>query len=113
MIDAAVFFKYGGYIPGSLMCLSFQFKKTLSLGRGGAILCDSAMDYENLKSMSYDGRSDDVSWMKQNIKRIGYHYYMTPETAEMGSAKLKTAIPKDSQGSQNYPYLPDMQVFKQ
>ena len=112
IIDAAVFFKAGGYIKNTFMCLSFQFKKTLSLGRGGAILCDNEDDYEQLKSISYDGRSDDSPWMEQNIKQIGYHYYMTPETAELGSTRLKTAVPKPSQGSEDYPYLPSMEVFK-
>ena len=29
IVDAAVFFQKGGYIDGTYMCLSFQFKKTL------------------------------------------------------------------------------------
>ena len=112
IIDAAVFFKDGGYIKNTFMCLSFQFKKTLSLGRGGAILCDKLEDYKQLKRISYDGRSDDSPWMEQNITQIGYHYYMTPETAKLGSAKLKTAVAKPRQGSEDYPYLPSMEVFK-
>ena len=112
IVDAAVFFKAGGYIKNTFMCLSFQFKKTLSLGRGGAILCDNEKDYESLKKMSYDGRRDNKPWREQNIDSMGYHYYMTPETAELGSQKLKDAVAKPSQGSGNYPYLPDMNVFK-
>ena len=49
-------------------------------------------DYDTLKKMSYDGRDPDVSWTAQNIKSIGYHYYMTPETAELGLKKLPLAI---------------------
>ena len=112
IVDAAVFFKAGGYIKNTFMCLSFQFKKTLSLGRGGAILCDNEKDYVSLKKMSYDGRRDNKPWREQNIDSMGYHYYMTPETAELGSQKLKDAVAKPSQGSGNYPYLPDMDVFK-
>lgn len=112
IIDAAVFFKAGGYIKNTFMCLSFQFKKTLSLGRGGAILCDNEKDYDILKKMSYDGRTDDQPWKQQDVDSVGYHYYMTPETAEMGSLKLKSAVPKPEQGSRNYPYLPSMKVFK-
>ncbi len=62
--------------------------------------------------MSYDGRADDAPWREQNIKTIGYHYYMTPETAELGIERLKTAVPKTSQGSEDYPYLPNMYVFQ-
>ena len=35
IIDAAVLWKKDGYISGTLMCLSFQYQKHLSLGRGG------------------------------------------------------------------------------
>ncbi len=111
IIDAAVHFQKGGYVANSLMCLSFQYKKTLSLGRGGAILCESKNDYDVLKKMSYDGRSDDTPWREQDISTMGYHYYMTPETAALGSKKLQSAIRKERQGSENYPYLPDMKIF--
>ncbi len=30
--------------------------------------------------------------MEQDIKSIGYHYYMTPETAQLGLDKLPNAI---------------------
>ena len=33
-----------------------------------------------------------MPWRKQNIDTFGYHYYMTPETAEMGLKKLPEAI---------------------
>ena len=39
------------------MCLSFQYQKHLSLGRGGMILTDNFDDKKILKEMSYDGRS--------------------------------------------------------
>ena len=112
IVDAAVYFQKNVYLRDSLMCLSFQFKKSLSLGRGGAILCSTHDEYRILKKMAYDGRSDDQPWREQNIKTIGYHYYMTPETAKLGIEKLKTAVSNPVQGSLNYPYLPDMDVFK-
>ena len=112
VVDAAVFFQKQGYIDGTYMCLSFQFKKTLSLGRGGAILCDNVKDYDALKQMAYDGRTDDRPWKEQNINSMGYHYYMTPETAALGSQKLKDAVAKPCQGSGDYPNLADMSVFK-
>lgn len=90
--DAAVLWKQNSYIPGSFMCISFQFKKHLSLGRGGIILCDTKEDYSNLKKMVYDGRNPDTPWRDQNISIMGYHYYMTPETAQKGLNKLNEAI---------------------
>ena len=90
--DAAVLWKRDSYITDSFMCISFQFQKHLSLGRGGVILCDSEVDYWNLKKMVYDGRHPDIQWREQNIEMFGYHYYMTPETAQRGLDKLDEAI---------------------
>ena len=92
IVDAAVLWKENSYIPNTYMSVSFQFKKHLSLGRGGAILFDDKDAYDIFKKMSYDGRSPDSPWIEQNIKTIGYHYYMTPETAELGLKKLPQAI---------------------
>ena len=113
IIDAAVYFEKDSYVENSLMCLSFQHRKALSLGRGGAILCSKKQDYDLLKKMAWDGRDHNRLWKEQDIDVVGYHYYMTPETAELGSKKLKNVIPKARQGSANYPYLPEMKVFKQ
>lgn len=92
IIDAAVLWEKNSYVPKTYMCVSFQFRKHLSLGRGGVILFDKKEDFDTLKKMSYDGRSPDEPWAKQNIKSIGYHYYMTPETAILGMEKLPEAI---------------------
>ena len=67
-----------------LCVLSFQFQKHLSLGRGGMILTDDKDAKDELKKMSYDGRVPDSPWRDQNISTMGYHYYMTPETAQNG-----------------------------
>jgi hypothetical protein len=90
--DAAVLWKKNSYIPGSFMCLSFQFQKHLSLGRGGAILCDNEEDAIALKKMSYDGRLPEIPWRDQVIESYGYHYYMTPETAQLGLDKFDNAV---------------------
>ena len=92
IIDAAVLWKENSYISNSLMCLSFQYQKHLSLGRGGMILTDDYDDAHKLTQMSYDGRIPNVPWREQNIDTIGYHYYMTPETASLGLEKLPYAI---------------------
>ena len=39
IIDAAVLWKKESYIENTFMCISFQFRKHLNLGRGGMILC--------------------------------------------------------------------------
>ena len=112
--DAAVLWKRNSYVPETFMCLSFQFQKHLSLGRGGMILTDSKTAKDDLKKMSYDGRKPDVPWREQNIKTIGYHYYMTPETAKLGLEKLPEAIEKEPRRWEweDWPDLRDMEVFK-
>jgi dTDP-4-amino-4,6-dideoxygalactose transaminase len=114
IIDAAFLWEQNSYIPKTYMCLSFQFRKHLSLGRGGMILLDDKDSYQTLKKMVYDGRTSDKPWGEQNINMIGYHYYMTPETASMGIEKFKEVAFKEPKryGYLNYPYLPDMEVFK-
>ena len=114
IIDAAVLWKKNSYIPDTLMCLSFQFQKHLNLGRGGMILADDKNDRDNLKRMSYDGRDSGVPWREQNIDSIGYHYYMTPETAKLGLEKLPKAI-KTKQRIwvlEDWPDLSKMEIFK-
>jgi dTDP-4-amino-4,6-dideoxygalactose transaminase len=95
--DAATLWRQGSYLPDTFMCISFQYKKHLSLGRGGAILCSNKVDYDALVKLSYDGRERGTPWTSQNISSIGYHYYMTPETAILGLEKFNSAantIPK-------------------
>ena len=70
IIDAAVYWKENSYINNTFMCLSFQFKKHLSLGRGGMILCNNEEDYLELKKLSYDGRLPNIPWADQNINSI-------------------------------------------
>ena len=114
IIDAAVLWERGGYIPNTLMSVSFQFRKHLSLGRGGVILCDNETDYTELKKMSYDGRLPDTPWRDQDITTMGYHYYMTPETAQLGLDKLKEAIetPPTKWTVNDWPDVSEMGVFK-
>ena len=113
IIDAAVYWKSNGYVKDSLMCLSFQFKKHLSLGRGGMILTDDKEAKDELKKMSYDGRVPNIPWTEQNINSMGYHYYMTPETAQKGLDKLPEAVktePKEWVMS-DWPDLRKMELF--
>jgi len=113
IIDAAVYWKEDGYIPNTMMCLSFQFKKHLNIGRGGMILLDNPEQYEQLLKMRYDGREDDIPWADQDINTLGYHYYMTPEMAQIGLDKLKVARNTKPKlwSWENYPDISKMKVF--
>jgi dTDP-4-amino-4,6-dideoxygalactose transaminase len=116
IIDAAVYWKRDGYIPNTLMCLSFQYKKHLNLGRGGMILLDNEEQYETLKKMRYDGRDVSIRalpWSEQDIDTMGYHYYMTPETAQLGLERINESISKEPKkwSWKDYPDLRTMKVF--
>lgn len=114
IIDAAVLWKPNSYIPGTFMGISFQFQKHLSLGRGGIILTDNKEAALQLKKMSYDGRIPNTPWRDQNIDTIGYHYYMTPETAQNGLDKLPKAIETTPRQwvVTDWPDLTEMNIFK-
>ena len=113
IIDAAVLWKKDSYIPQTFMGLSFQFQKHLSLGRGGMLLTDNEEAAIQIKKMSYDGRLPNIPWRDQNIDTYGYHYYMTPETAENGLNKLPKAIETEPKQwvVTDWPDLTEMKIF--
>ena len=113
--DAAVLWEPHSYIPKSLMVLSFQFKKHLGLGRGGMILTDNIDYLCELKKLRYDGRTDDIPWVEQDIETMGYHYYMTPETAEKGLKDFhyKKNLESRIWSYQDYPDISKMKIFKE
>ncbi len=113
IIDAAVLWKKDSYIKNTFMCISFQYRKHLNLGRGGMILCPDKNSYNELKKMIYDGRDPNIPWREQNIESVGYHYYMTPETASKGIEKLPEAIKRNPKKWKitEWPDLRNMEVF--
>lgn len=114
VIDAAVLWKKDSYVPNTFMSVSFQYQKHLSLGRGGIILTDNKEAAIELKKMSYDGRIPNIPWREQNIDSIGYHYYLTPETAQNGLNKLENAIntPPRQWVVTDWVDLTKMEIFK-
>jgi len=86
--DAAKRLTSDMYIPGSLMCLSFHFKKHLKIGKGGMILTDDVVALERIKRMRYEGRTDGISYHDDIIDEEGWNMYMTPEQAARGLVLL-------------------------
>lgn len=111
--DAAVRWTKGMYIPDSLMCLSFQIKKRVPIGRGGMILTDDPDAAAWLKLASYDGRNLTTPYdSPEHISMVGWHMYMTPEDAARGIL-LMDQVPEeneDSAGWENYPDISAMFV---
>jgi dTDP-4-amino-4,6-dideoxygalactose transaminase len=109
--DSARAFNQNMYRPGQMQCLSFGAQKRLELMSGGAILLDNKDQYEQLTCMAYDGRDPDYHpWYTQSSWRIGYHYNMLYETAELGCSMLKNKQ-LNTLGSQLVEY-PDVSELK-
>lgn len=113
IVDGAVHWKKNGYIRNTFMCLSFQFKKHLKLGRGGMILLDDKKAYDVLSKTRYDGRDIYIPWAEQDIDMMGYHYYMTPETAQKGIEEFEKVkdLPAKAWSYDDYPDISKMKVF--
>ena len=96
-----------------LLCALVFNIKNINIGRGGMILLNSKRAYNDLLKMSYDGRNRDLPWRNQNIKKLGYHYYMTPESAEIGMKIFKEKRNKKPKlwTFEDYPDLSKMKVF--
>lgn len=82
--DSAKRFTADMYIPDSLMCLSFHYKKHLKIGRGGAILTDNREAYEWLKLARNCGRDPQVALSEQFFTVCGFNMLMHPELAQKG-----------------------------
>tara|TARA_E500000318_G_C3543112_1_gene205478 strand:+ start:480 stop:1100 length:621 start_codon:yes stop_codon:yes gene_type:complete len=86
VVDSAQRFTKQMFIPNTFYCLSFNFKKILSTGKGGMILTDSKYAADWFRRMRYDGRPSIFynDMLKMPVEEIGYHMYMSPEQAVMG-----------------------------
>jgi dTDP-4-amino-4,6-dideoxygalactose transaminase len=86
VVDSAQRFCPQMYEKDTFYCLSFNYKKILSTGKGGMILTDDEYAAEWFKRMRYDGRPtiyyNDLN--KIPVREIGYHMYMPPELATIG-----------------------------
>lgn len=110
IIDAAVIWERNAYVPESLMCLSFQIKKAIPIGRGGMILTDDKDEYEWLKLASHDGRNLDTPYDSEgHIKMLGWNMYMSPEDAARGLLLMNDIGDKGKyMGWKNYPDVSQM-----
>lgn len=94
--DSARAFDNGMYRAGALQCLSFGHSKRLEIGHGGAILTSKKHEYTELKQMAYDGRDLSISpWQDQIEFKLGFHYNMRLEDAQLGIQMMKENKLKD------------------
>jgi dTDP-4-amino-4,6-dideoxygalactose transaminase len=110
--DSAARFTKGMYVgSNSLQVLSFQIKKRLPIGRGGAVLTDDKVAYDWLKKASYDGRDLMTPYdAPDHVSMLGWHMYMTPEDAARGLIlmdKLGDNTFSDIATHESYPDITD------
>ena len=86
--DAALRFTSNMFIPGSMMCLSFHYKKHLPIGKGGMILTDDVKAVEWLKRARDEGRAEKSYW-EDEINQLGWNMYMTPMEAAIGLSLMQ------------------------
>ena len=112
--DSSVRFTKDMYVQGSLYVVSFQYRKALPIGRGGMILTDDKEDYELLKKMRFNGRTDGVSQADDIYTIRGWNMYMMPEQAARGLTLLTLIEDNnpDIASSYNYPDLSNQEMFK-
>jgi dTDP-4-amino-4,6-dideoxygalactose transaminase len=128
VVDAAVGFhtnmiddyKDNENINDLFVCVSFQQKKRLSLGRGGAILFNNNYYLEKLRRLVYDGRN---AYLNDSLEiethgadiMCGYHCYMEPDKAVQGILKINQdhLLPKYSIiTDEDYPDLNQLLCLK-
>jgi len=115
IFDCAVGFKPKMYKKNTFMCLSFQQKKALPIGKGGAILLDNKEAYKTLKRMAFDGRDASIPVKEDNNNIIlGYHMNMTPDQAAKGILLLNQYQfnKKDIKSYKNYPNISGIKYEK-
>lgn len=123
--DSAVFFVKNmieRFELSDIVCVSFQQKKRLPLGRGGAVLFNDDKYFEMLKRLRYDGRFTDV--YKSDTVEInetpdkilcGFHCYMEPDKAANGILKLNQEsllLPYIKKGFNDYPDISKLKCFE-
>ena len=110
--DCARRFTGGMYRPGEFQCVSFHWSKILGIQQGGAILHDDARADTWLRRARFDGRSEGGAPADDTFQQVGWHCYMSPETAAQGLMRL-SLLPEhnDDLPNDDYPDLSLMRIF--
>lgn len=99
---------------GGFHLLSFQMKKVIPIGKGGAILTNDVDAYNWLKLARHDGRNSNVNHSNDNIGMLGWHMNMIPEDAAGGILLMDLIgdVNIDSHTHLNYKPLIEHEIFK-
>lgn len=111
--DSARRFTSNMYAEGQFQCVSFHWSKILGIQQGGAILHDDEEADEWLRKARFDGRTEGVDPKDDKFTMIGYHCYMSPETAAQGLMRLSLLpLHNNDLPNSDYPDLSKMEIFQ-
>ena len=111
--DSARYFTSDMHYPNRMECVSFHWSKTLGIQQGGAILHDDPVADQWLRRARFDGRAEGVAPKDDSGIIMGWHCYMSPETAAAGLVRL-SHLPRHNAPLPNsdYPDLSKLECFK-
>lgn len=98
-----------------LLCLSFQYRKHIKIGRGGMIITNDKDAVEWLKKARINGRNINVTQFDDQLEFVGWNLYMLPEQAARGLSLFEAMSdknPPDCGSNETYPDLSKLKVFK-
>jgi len=115
VFDCATRFTKGMFVGGNaLQCLSFQYRKHLKIGRGGAVITNDKDAVRWLKMARINGRHEGVSQADEELEFCGWNMYMTSEQISRGLTLL-ACLPEvnpDCGNNELYPNISNQRVFK-
>lgn len=113
VIDSALQFYRGMYQPGTLRCLSFQYRKHIPIGRGGMILTNDYNTQLWLRLARFNGRPARPLDDKDAEPRFpGWLCHMEPERAARGLSFMMHAKDYYPNLEVAYPPLHEMECYK-
>ncbi len=117
LTDGALRFRRGMYAEAKrgaegLHCLSFQARKSLPIGEGGAILTDDEDARDWLRAARYCGRRA-PHYRIEDVNMLGWNCYMTPEKAARGLHLLEYAGDGEPDLVVDYPDLRLAPIFRE
>lgn len=107
IMDSACSLHRNMYPAGGLVCLSFQYRKHLKIGRGGMVLTDDAKAADWLRKARFCGRA-----AHNGVPEfVGWHSYMEPERAARGLVLMDSLPDHNPDLVFEYPDLREYEVL--
>lgn len=100
----------GMYRQGQMQVLSLHWSKILGVQQGGVILHDDPIADMWLRRARFDGRTEGVDPLDDEVQYPSWHAYMSPEIAAEALMRL-SILPKDNADLPNSNY-PDLSLKK-